>query len=258
MDIELAKKISIEATKKAGSILMSRFRNAQSASSKGKSDLVTEADLEAEKVIINLIQSNFPDHSILSEERGSTDNHSDYLWILDPLDGTINYYYSFDYFATGLCLLEKGKLLISTIYNPVRDELFFAERGKGTTMNNSIIRVSDNSKLENSMVTTHLSSKDEARMKTISVLDSVFRKSMHMRILGSPFVTLPQIASGIFDVFFNIRTNPWDILPGTLIVEEAGGRVTDIYGGEITSQSTSILATNGKVHDQMLTLLENI
>ena len=257
MDIELAKKVSVEAVREAGKVLLSHFRNNPLASSKGKSDIVTEADLEAEKVIIHLIQSSFSDHSILSEEKGSMDRHSDYLWILDPLDGTINYYYGFEYFGTGLCLLEKEKLLISAIYNPVQDKLFFAERGKGATMNGSFIKVNHNSELKNSIVVTHLGSKDEARMRTIAVLDSVFRKSMHMRILGSPFVTLPQIASGVFDVFFNIRTNPWDILPGALIVEEAGGKVTDIRGGEITSESTSILATNGKVHDQMLELLKN-
>jgi myo-inositol-1(or 4)-monophosphatase len=125
-------------------------------------------------------------------------------------------------------------------------------------LNEKKITVNRNFELKNSVIMTHISSKKEARARTILALDSIFKKTLHMRMFGSGLAAMSYVASGKFDVFFNVQTYPWDILPGALLIQEAGGLVTDIEGNEITTESTSILATNGKVHDQMLHLLEDI
>ena len=170
----------------------------------------------------------------------------------------MNYYHAASPFRVAVCLVENNIPLISAIYNPVRDQLYFAERGKGATLNNRKIKVNNNFELKNSVVMTHISSKKDARVRTIIALDSIFNKTLHMRMFGSGLAAMTYVASGKFDVFFNISTHPWDILPGALIVEEAGGVVTDIQGKKINADSKSVLATNGKVHADMLKLLQDI
>lgn len=259
MNIELAKKVAKEAVRDAGKLLMESFNKLDSFSLKGKSDIVTEVDLKSESLIMDLIKNNFPDHSILSEEAGFIKNNEKYIWVIDPIDGTINYYYGMAPFRVALCLLEDKKPIISAIYNPVKDHLYFAKKGEGATLNGGKIMVSSNDDLKNSIVMTHLSSKKEARIRTISVLDSIFDKSMHMRMFGSGIAAMTYVASGKFDVFFVVSTHAyaWDILPGALLIEEAGGMVTDLKGDNATLETASVLATNGKVHKEMLRLLEN-
>jgi len=246
MDLKLAK------------TLIDNLNKVKTCSFKAKSDIVTEIDIKAEKLIISKIKKNFPDHSIHSEEEGLIDNKSSFLWVIDPVDGTMNYYHAASPFRVAVCLVENNIPLISAIYNPVRDQLYFAERGKGATLNNRKIKVNNNFELKNSVVMTHISSKKDARVRTIIALDSIFNKTLHMRMFGSGLAAMTYVASGKFDVFFNISTHPWDILPGALIVEEAGGVVTDIQGKKINADSKSVLATNGKVHADMLKLLQDI
>ena len=258
MDLKLAKQVAIEAVKDAGKTLIDNLNKVKTCSFKAKSDIVTEIDIKAEKLIISKIKKNFPDHSIHSEEEGLIDNKSSFLWVIDPVDGTMNYYHAASPFIVAVCLVENNIPLISAIYNPVRDQLYFAERGKGATLNNRKIKVNNNFELKNSVVMTHISSKKDARVRTIIALDSIFNKTLHMRMFGSGLAAMTYVASGKFDVFFNISTHPWDILPGALIVEEAGGVVTDIQGKKINADSKSVLATNGKVHADMLKLLQDI
>ena len=258
MDLKLAKQVAIEAVKDAGKTLIDNLNKVKTCSFKAKSDIVTEIDIKAEKLIISKIKKNFPDHSIHSEEEGLIDNKSSFLWVIDPVDGTMNYYHAASPFRVAVCLVENNIPLISAIYNPVRDQLYFAERGKGATLNNRKIKVNNNFELKNSVVMTHISSKKDARVRTIIALDSIFNKTLHMRMFGSGLAAMTYVASGKFDVFFNISTHPWDILPGALIVEEAGGVVTDIQGKKINADSKSVLATNGKVPADMLKLLQDI
>jgi len=258
MDTNQAKKISIECVKEAGKLLMENIDKVKKVSFKAKSDIVTNIDIQSERIIVDKIKTNFPEHSILSEESGFVDQHSEYVWIMDPIDGTMNYYHASAPFRVALCLTYKQKPIISTIYNPIKDELYFAEAGQGATLNDKKIIVNDNFELKNSVVMTHISSKKEARARTILALDSIFKKTLHMRMFGSGLAAMSYVASGKFDVFFNVKTYPWDILPGALLVQEAGGVVTDIEGNKITTESMSVLATNGKVHDQMLQLLKDI
>ncbi len=258
MDINKAKKISIECVREAGKLLMDNLHEIKKVSFKAKSDIVTEIDLQSEKLMIDKIKTNFPGHNIVSEESGLTDNNSEYIWIMDPIDGTMNYYHSSSPFRVALCLMHRQQPIISSIYNPAKDDLYFSEYNKGSTLNNSRISVNNNFDLKNSIVMTHISSKKNARARTILALESIFQKTLHMRMFGSGLTAMSYIASGKFDVFFNVKTYPWDILPGALLVTEAGGVVTDINGNKITNESTSVLATNGKVHSQMLKLLEGI
>jgi len=255
---QLIKKIATESVKEAGQLLMENVDKIKKRSFKAKSDIVTEIDVAAEKMIIKKIKKHFPKHGILAEESGAKVKKSKYLWIIDPIDGTMNYYHSSAPFRVALVFLENNKPLISAIYNPVKDELYYAEKGKGATMNDKKITVNKNSKLEYSIVMTHVSSKKAARARTILALDSVFKSALHMRMFGSGISAMCYIASGKFDVFFNVHTYPWDILPGALLIQEAGGKVTDIEGNKITAKSTAVLATNGKVHDQMLKLLKDV
>ena len=159
-------------------------------------------------------------------------------------------------FRVAVCLLEDKKPIISAMFNPAKSDLYFAEKDRGTTLNNMPIKVSNNSELKNSVVMFHLSSKTEQRVKTLNILNKVFEQSMHIRMYGSSLAQMSYVAQGKFDAYFNIQSKQWDILPGALLVLEAGGNVTDIHGKEINYESTSVLATNGKVHEQMLKLLE--
>jgi len=259
MDIELAKTTAISGAKTAGKVLGDNFLSKKNMSLKDKSSIVTEMDLKAEKIILDMIKSNFPDHDILSEEAGLIgDNTAKYTWVIDPIDGTTNYYYGMNPYRVGICLLEDKRPILNVLYNPTKDELYVAQKGEGAFLNDKKITVSGNTDLNNSVIMTHLSSRKEARTKTLSVLDNIFSKSMHMRLFGSSLASLSYIANGKFDVYFSVSLKPWDILPGALLIEEAGGKVTDIKGGEITYESTSVVATNGKVHDQILKLLEDI
>src|SRR5688572_17810907 len=260
--IEMATKttsqVAEEAVRRAGTVIMKNFRVVQKVSFKGKSDIVTQVDIQSETVIRDLLHKHFPTHSILSEESGLEANDSKYIWILDPMDGTINFYYGSPPFRIGLCLLEDKVPVLTVIYNPLKDELYLAEKGKGATMNDKKIHVNDNFDISKSVVMTHLSSRKGPRARTILALENIFNHTMHMRMFGSGLAAMTYIAAGTFDVFFNVKTNPWDILPGALLIQEAGGVATDIQGQKITYESTSVLATNGKVHHKMLKLLKNV
>jgi len=258
MNIKLAKKISITVAKKAGKFLMDNIDKTKDIRLKAKSDIVTNIDLEVEKIIITAIKKHFPNHKILSEEKGLLDSRSEYSWIIDPIDGSINYLHRQSPFRVGLCLLKNSKPIMSTLYNPVKKELYYSEKGKGSTLNDKKIHVSENNIIENSVAMTHLSSRESPRKRTIFQLNSIFENIMHMRMYGSGLASMSYVAHGRFNIFFNIVTYPWDILPGVLLVEEAGGTVTDIQGNAINEKSTSVLATNGKVHQKMLKLLKNI
>jgi myo-inositol-1(or 4)-monophosphatase len=258
MDMHRAKKVAIECVTEASTLLMKNLEKVKRVSFKAKHDIVTSVDIQSEKIIVDKIRANFPDHNILSEESGFTDEHSDYEWVIDPIDGTMNYYHASAPFRVALCLMRKQQPILTALYNPIKKELYYAELGKGATLNHKKIHVTRNSQLKNSVVMTHISSKRDARVRTILALDSFFKETLHMRIFGSGLSAMSYVASGKFDVFFNVQTYPWDILPGALLVQEAGGLVTDILGKPITLKSTSVLATNKKVHAQMLHLLKDV
>lgn len=258
MDTELAKQVSIDAVKAAGKLVMESFLKVHNYSFKAKSDIQLEIDKKSEELIIGMINESFPQASFLAEESGLKDTGSKYKWVLDPIDGTINYFNGTAPFRIALCLLDQDKPVMSTIYDPLKDELFFAQLGMGATLNGKKIQVTNNSDLSKSLVMTHLSSRKEPRLRAINVLDRVFDKVLHMRMLGCSAASFCYVAQGKFDVFFQVRTLPWDILPGALLIEEAGGKVTDMNGNKYGLNPVPVLATNGKVHDEMLELIRDV
>lgn len=254
MDIELAKKVAIEAVNGAGEILMAHFGKENGKHFKAEREMVTEIDFKSEKFMVDLIKKNFPGQAILSEESGLIEKESEYMWVMDPIDGTMNYYHGVEPFCVALCLLKNGEPMMSAVYNPVRDILYFAEKGKGATLNGQAMKVSKRG-LKDSVVITHLSADKEAREWLISRLERIFSSVMQFRMFGSGISALSYIANGNADIFFGIKTHIWDILPGLLLIEEAGGKVTDIKGEKINLKSASVLATNGVAHEEILALL---
>jgi myo-inositol-1(or 4)-monophosphatase len=257
INLELAKEVAINAVTGAGDILMANLYEEKRVSFKGPNDIVTHVDIASEKLIMDLIQKNFPDHSILSEESGFTDKKSEYTWILDPIDGTANYYHGYDPFCVALGLAESDEMIINAIYNPVRSHLYFAEKGKGTTLNGKTIKVSDK-KMDDALITMGISSKKENRDRLIPNFEKIHSSCSRVRMPGSGLSSIAYVGDGTSEAYFSIKTNPWDILPSALLVTEAGGKVTDINGGELNLKSTSVLATNGIVHEEMLSLLKDI
>lgn len=256
MDIAQARKLSTDAVKEAGSVILSHLHQKKSIIWKGKNNPTTDIDQKVEELLISKIRERFPDHRILSEECGMIDGRSPFTWIIDPLDGTINYTRGVLPFRTGLCLLKEGTPFLSAIYNPIEKELFTAEKGEGTYLNGQRVWVNKTKVLADSIILTHISATKEAqRKRTLEVLDKLAPSILHTRMIGSGLAPFGYIASGAFEAFFNIETHPWDILPGVLIVEEAGGKATDIHGNALSEKSTSIVATNGLVHDQLLSFL---
>lgn len=258
MDNQLAKKVSIDCVKEAGKKLIESFDKVKPMPFEEKNEALNQLSLELERMMIKRIKENFRDHSILSEEKGFIDGNSRYIWVMDPIDGVVNYYNGTTPFRVAICLLEDKEPLISAIYNPIRGQLYFAEREKGATLDGKKIRVNKSSDLGNSIVMTHISSKKEGRTRIVSSLEHIFNHVLNMRLLGSAMAAMTYVANGNFEVFFEVKTYPWDVFPGALLIEEAGGMVTDMEGRRIDMDSTSVLATNGKVHSQMLDLLKDI
>jgi myo-inositol-1(or 4)-monophosphatase len=251
--------VVIKAVLDGGKILRDNIDNLKEIKEKTSSrDIVTNIDLEVEKLLIEAIQSNFPGHEILSEEAGFIAGNSEFEWVIDPLDGSMNYAHTHPPFRIGICLLKGGQPIFSVLYGPTRDHLYIAEKGKGATMNDHPIHVSKNDNLKDSIFMTHLSSNKLARLRTIISLEKVYTQTAHARMLGSGLASMCYVAEGRYDVFYNLVTKPWDILPGSLLIEEAGGKVTDVEGKPITLESTSVLATNGHLHDSMLQLLVDV
>ena len=215
-------------------------------------------DLQAEKIIITAIFKNFPSHNILSEEKGAINKNSEYTWVIDPLDGTVNYSHSLPFFSVAICLVKKETPIMSIIFNPCENILYSAIKGKGAYANNKKVSVNKQNDLKKSLVVSHLSSNKIIRQRLIRKINKIFPHILQFYCGSYACLTATDVTSGKLDGYFEIKTNPWDILPEALLVQEAGGKVTQIDGKKITINSTSILATNGKIHNKMLKLLKGI
>lgn len=257
MNLTQAGNVAKQAAKGAGRILMDHFYKSKNFSYKSKSNLVTEVDLLAEAYIIESLQKNFPDHGLICEESGYTKTQSEYVWVIDPIDGTINYFHNTAPFRIAICLTYQTKPILTAVYNPLKSDLYFSQKGKGAFMNETPIKICSNEDLQSTIVLTHISIREQSRIKTLQVLEKIFAKGMHMRSFGSSIASLTYVARGTFEIFFHLRTHPWDILPGSLLVEEAGGIATDMEGRSLTINSDSVLATNGKNHEQLLSLFHD-
>jgi myo-inositol-1(or 4)-monophosphatase len=220
-------------------------------------DLVTEADHASERAIFKVIQDAHPDHFILSEEKGALPTNSNIKWIIDPIDGTINFANGIPICCVSIGVEESGEMLMGAVYNPFMNELFFAEKGKGAFLNNKPIKVSDKDNLLTSCLVTGFPYQYlDAENGPLQIFEKLIRKAIPVRRLGSAALDLCWTAAGRFDGFYEHKLQAWDSAAGYLIVQEAGGIVTDLKGDKFNPYQPGIIATNGKIHEQLLGLLK--
>lgn len=251
------KNVAIEATKEAGEVLLELAETTIKYEMKNSRDIQAEADLRSEEIIIKKIKTAFPSHSIFAEESGEETNESEYLWAVDPLDGTINYSRGIEEFCISIALSQHGQTILAVVYQPVLQQLFVAEKGKGAYLNGQKLEVSSETKLVNCLAATDNTSHLEDRRKNFSLLTKVADEVRQIRVFGSAALHLIRVAQGQLDFYFKLRYNHWDYAAAALIVQEAGGIVTDVNGQPLTRDSTSILATSGAIYPQAMALLKS-
>lgn len=240
----------------AGQILLERFGRSIHVQHKGAIDLVTEADLAAEKLIVERIKSFHPRHSILAEESGATAGaDEEYRWIIDPLDGTTNYAHGYPCFCTSIALEHRGEIIVGVIYDPTRDELFAAERGRGATLNNRPLRVSAVSKLSEALLCTGFPYDVRDRGDFARHFRNFIMHAQAVRRDGSAALDLAYVASGRFDGFWEEGLRPWDVAAGVLLIEEAGGQVSDYDGNKFSIYKPPLVVSNALLHDDMRRVL---
>lgn len=249
---------AVQTAREAGAVLVDRLGRALQVSSKGDIDLVTEADLASEKLIIERIKSHYPRHAILAEESGATEivaGTSDWKWIIDPLDGTTNYAHGYPCFCVSIGLERAGSIEIAVIYDPMRDEVFAAERGQGATLNGRPMRVSVIEDLNSAMLCTGFPYNVRERPNFERDFANFTMEAQAVRRDGSAAIDLAYVACGRFDGFWEDGLNAWDVAAGLLLIEEAGGLVTDFAGGKLNIYTPKVLASNGLIHNAMRRVL---
>lgn len=250
----LLKQTLIQAAEAGAAELLRYFNTDYKIFNKeGINNPVTEADHASEKAIFAVIRQNFPDHYLLSEEAGEIIQDSSYKWIIDPIDGTINYSNNIPICCVSIGLEYNGKIILAAVYNPFMKEFFFAQQGFGATLNNSRIQVSTKtSVLKSCLVTGFPYTYLDSANGPLQVFERLIRKGVPVRRLGSAALDLCWVACGRFDGFYEHKLQAWDSAAGFLMVEEAGGRVTDMKGEYYNPYQPGIVATNGKIHEELL------
>ena len=239
----------------AGAAQLKHFFNGEFeiSNKEGINNLVTEADHASEKAIIEVIRKDFPDHFILSEESGEIITGSEYKWIIDPIDGTVNFANGIPICCVSIGLEKSSRMILAAVYNPLMDEFFFAEKGSGASLNDKKISVSNKSALIKScLVTGFPYTYLDSPNGPIQVFEKLIRKGIPVRRLGSAAIDLCWVAAGRFDGFYEHKLQAWDSAAGFLIVEEAGGKVTDFKGDHYSVYQPHLVATNGKIHTDLL------
>ena len=250
----MLKSTLIKATE-AGAAELQRFFNGtfRISNKEGMNNLVTEADHAAEKAIIKTIKESFPQHEILSEECGAIGQDQEYKWIIDPIDGTVNFANGIPICCVSIGVEFKGEMVLGAVYNPNMNEFYLAEKGEGASLNNKKISVSSKSEVISSCLVTGFpyTYLDEPN-GPLQVFEKLIRKGIPVRRLGSAAIDLCWVAAGRFDGFYEHKLQAWDSAAGYLIVKEAGGTVTDFEGNAYSPYQPHIIATNGIIHDELL------
>lgn len=249
-------KIATQTALKAGQTLKEGYGTKLSIETKSeRHDLVTEWDRKSEKLIIETLSKHFPDHHFLAEEGGESGTNKEGIqWVIDPLDGTVNFAHKLPLFAVSIAATFQGEVLVGVVYNPMLEELFVAEKGKGASLNGNEIKVTGIDDLNHAMLGTGFPY--NAYKNPLYALDhfQAFAKmGLPLRRIGSAAIDLCYLAAGRFDAFWEVSLHPWDYAAGKLIIEEAGGTFTDLEGNPYSSlHEGPILASNGQLHDQMV------
>jgi len=247
---------SIEAALAGGKILLKYFEKYLDISYKAKYDPVTIADKASQKAIISIIKKSFPKHSFMAEEDRNLSCNPDNCWVIDPLDGTVNFIHDIPMFCISIAY-KQGKMTLSgVIYCPVQKEIFVAEKGKGAFLNGKRIKVSSVKEMAKSLVVTGFPY-DRARLKrVVRNLSGILGQTQGVRRLGSAAMDLAYVASGRLEAFWEEGLYPWDMAAGALIVKEAGGKVTDYAGGKDFEEKRHLIASNGLIHKKMLQFIK--
>lgn len=247
----------LKATEASGKILQQYFDGPFEVSSKSTvNDLVTEVDKKSETAIIATIRESYPDHFILSEEVGEIKTSSSTKWIIDPIDGTVNYANGIPICCVSIGVEQDGEMILGAVYNPFMNELFVAEKGKGATLNNKPIHVSTKTEVAKSCLVTGFPYKwEEGTNNPAVVFERIIKQGIPVRRLGSAAIDLCWVACGRFDGFYEHHLQAWDAAAGFLIVEEAGGKVTDYSGNRYSPYQKELLATNGRIHSALQDLV---
>ena len=249
---------AVDMARDAGALLVQRLGSAK-VSTKGDINLVTEADIAAENLILERIRSYYPQHEILAEESGEAilvgGKRSDWKWIIDPLDGTTNYAHGYPCFCVSIGLEHAGQLEIGVVYDPMRDEMFAAERGQGATLNDRKIRVSSVEELNNAMLCTGFPYNVRERHDFAREFTNFTMAAQAVRRDGSAALDLAYVACGRFDGFWEDGLSPWDIAAGALLIAEARGKITNYKDEPLDIYNEQVLATNGLIHDAMMKVL---
>ena len=254
--------LAMRAAREAGAILRDFERRGFEVTRKGRINLVTEADHASETHIKELIAAQYPHHRILAEESGASDSSgtgSDYCWIIDPLDGTTNFAHGLPCYAVSIGIERGGEMVAGVIYDPTRDQLFAAQRGAGAHLNGDRIKVSDVGRLERALLVTGFPYDVREKMSDyLPAWTTFLERAQGVRRLGAAAIDMCYVASGYFDGFWEFGLHPWDTAAGWIIIEEAGGRVTNTGGAPFNNSSPSVLCTNGLIHDEMLQALSSL
>jgi myo-inositol-1(or 4)-monophosphatase len=251
--------IGVRAARRAGDLIVRHINqlDAIKVDSKGRNDFVSEVDRMAEQDIIRTVQRSYPDHAFLAEESGASGD-AEYVWIIDPLDGTTNFLHGFPVFCVSIAVMHRGRLEHGVIFDPLRNELFTASRGAGASVDGRKMRVSDTRLLEKSLLGTGYPYKPESDWLDpyMEMLKAAIRETSGVRRPGAAALDLAYVAAGRLDAFWEIGLNIWDIAAGALMIQECGGIVTDLAGRDGWQQSGNVVAGNPKIHEALLKLIE--
>lgn len=252
--------IAVQAAYNAGTIIQQESRNIEKIkiSRKGHNDFVSEIDKKAEEIIVNTILKAYPKHNILGEEHGSIDNNSDITWIIDPIDGTTNYIHGHPQYSISIAVKEGDKITHGAIFDPNRNDIYTAEIGKGSQLNNGRIRVSKTTNLADSLLATGFPTTDLTFMdRFMAIFKEMLLSTSGQRRSGSAALDLAYVAAGMIDGFWEFNLKPWDIAAGYLLVKESGGFVCDFEGNQGMFESGNIIAANPKLISPILKIIKD-
>jgi myo-inositol-1(or 4)-monophosphatase len=250
------KDIAVKLAREAGALLIEKFNQSIAISYKGDINLVTEADKMSENLIIAAIQQHFPGHAILAEESPAIPGSS-MRWIIDPLDGTTNYAHGYPVFCVSIALEKDGVIILGVIYDPTRRDTFIAVRGDGAYLNGKRLASSKTADLNRSLLATGFPYDiRESKENNLNYFSTMAKEAQAIRRAGAAALDMAYVAAGRLDGFWELKLQPWDMAAGCLMIEEAGGKITEISGSSWNILSPDILASNGRIHEQMIAVLQ--
>jgi myo-inositol-1(or 4)-monophosphatase len=249
---------AIDIAREAGALLAHHFERGIAWELKGDYDLVTEADRASEKLIVERLKSYFPTHSVLGEEGGLQESTSEYIWYVDPLDGTTNFAHGYPAFNVTMGLEHAGEIIAGVIFDPIHQEMFAAELGGGAYLNGRRIHASKQAKLDTALIATGFPSRKRHENVNVHFFHQVSMVTHGIRRSGSAAIDLSCVACGRLEGFWEFGLSPWDMAAGLLLVREAGGRTSDMYGAPASVRGPHVVTTNGLIHDELIGLFGEV